>query len=77
MSRIVYYRERDDNLNSWFQCSKKSSLVPRMLVETIGSALGLVPMSSVLMQHFHFLDGLRDTLADRLLLELGRLDSWK
>ena len=48
-----------------------------MLVETIASALSLVPLSGVLSQHFHFLDGLRDTLADRLLLELGRVDRWK
>ena len=64
----------------WFQCGEKCSLVPKTFVETIASLLALRRSSvraSVLTQHFNFLDGLSYTLNDRLLLELGRLDSLK
>ena len=41
--RLELSTERDGNLSSWFQCGEKSSLVPRTFVETIASAVGLVP----------------------------------
>ena len=48
---------------------------------SIASALGLVPLSGscvcAYVYHFDFLDGLSDTPTDRLLLELGQLDSFK
>ena len=44
---LELFAKRDGNLSSLFQCDEESSLVPRMFVETIASALG----TAVLLVH--------------------------
>ena len=39
------FTNRDWNLSSLFQCGEEGSLIPRMFVETIASALGPAPLS--------------------------------
>ena len=71
---LELFRKRYGNLSSLLQCGEESSLVPRMFIETIASALGTAVLFMCLYLHSTSISwiasgmAVKGTLTDTVLL---------